>query len=103
MAVKRIPVNDDLGEMLNWAVRYALGRMTYAVSDTCRFVTPLIPYLDDKTLCCMLQDIEEQKRFGYGHDCDERNWMDLKESLRKEIVDNRGITPWPTINFSEDN
>ena len=37
------PADDDFGMMLNWSVRYSIGRMTYAPSSTMEFIFPLIP------------------------------------------------------------
>lgn len=81
-AVNAVEVDDNLGEMLNWAVRYALGRMTYAVNDTVSYVLPLIPKLDRKTLSVMQRDIERAPE--YGHDCDEADWMRLLYAIREE-------------------
>ena len=54
-----VPVDDRLGEMLNWAVRYCLGRRTYAPHDTMEYCKPLIPHLSNRTLWCMQSDIKE--------------------------------------------
>lgn len=78
-----VPVDDMLGEMLNWAVRYALGRMTYAVNDTVSYVMPLIPKLDRKTLSVMQRDIETAP--SYGHDIDKDDWMRLLNAIREEL------------------
>lgn len=80
-----VPVDDDLGEMLNWAVRYSLGRTTYSVYDTCRYVTPLIPHLNNRTLWCMARDIQAQERFGYGGECDKKNWLDFLSAVEAEL------------------
>lgn len=80
--VDAVEVDDNLGEMLNWAVRYALGRMTYAVNDTVSYVLPLIPKLDKRTLSVMQRDIERAPE--YGHDCDEADWMRLLYAIREE-------------------
>lgn len=82
---KQVPVDDNLGEIINWAVRYALGRRTYAVMDTCNYVKPLIPYLNNRTLWCISRDIVEQERFGYGDTCDKDNWMDLLKLVDAEL------------------
>lgn len=78
-----VPVNDDFCEMMNWAVRYSLGRRTYAVQDTCRYVTPLIPYFDAKTIAAMIGDITRQH--DLGDDCDKRCWLELKAALITEL------------------
>ena len=82
---KQVPVDDNLGEIINWAVRYALGRRTYAVLDTCRYVQPLIPYLNNRTLWCISRDIIQQEPLGYGDICDEEQWMELLKDVDEEI------------------
>lgn len=84
--MKTVPVNDHLGEMLNWAVRYSLGRRTYAVMDTCNYIKPLIKDLSNRTLYCMLRDIKDQKKDGYGDQCDIDNWMELLDLIDKELA-----------------
>lgn len=82
----KVPVDDMFCEMINWAVRYALGRRTYAVSDTVGYVLRVLKLLDDQTIYVMLRDIEEQERIGnLGHDCDAVEWMKLKEAIQREI------------------
>lgn len=39
--------NDDFGAVLNRAVRYACGRATYMPDLVCKFITPLLPKLND--------------------------------------------------------
>jgi len=81
------PAYDDFGAVLNWAVRYCLGRETYAPSITIQFITPLIPHLSDKTLWCFDRDIEDHQKYGksFGMDCDERDWMRFWENVKAEI------------------
>lgn len=81
------PADDDFGAVLNWAVRYCFGRMTYAPSMTIQFITPLIPYLNDKTLWCFNRDIDDRQKTGLslGMDCDERDWMMFWENVKAEI------------------
>lgn len=82
----KVPADDMFCEMMNWAVRYALGRRTYAVSDTVGYVLRVLELLDDQTVYVMLRDIEEQEKVGnLGHDCDAAEWMNLKEAIQKEI------------------
>lgn len=86
MQEKTVPIDDMFGEMMNWAVRYALGRRTYAVSDTCRYIKPLVPFLDNQTLSAMLQDIQLQGRIGdYGDPMDHDCWMNLKQAIINEL------------------
>lgn len=90
--VKTVPVDDHLGEMLNWAVRYSLGRRTYAVMDTCNYIKPLIPFLTNRTLWCMTRDIIEQERHGYGDECDKEYWMMILDAANEEITKRTYIT-----------
>ena len=83
--------SDEFGEMMNWAVRYSLGRKTYAVSDTVSFVLPLVQWLTDKTLWCIQDDIRQaERREGLGDkDIDAPKWLNLLDAVTKEI-DRRG-------------
>lgn len=83
-------IDDDFGEMMNWAVRYALGRRTYAVSQTCRYIKRVLPYLDYRTLSVIVMDIKEHEDesspfYGLGDACDVADWMSLKEAVQKRI------------------
>ena len=79
--------DDNFGAVLNWAVRYCLGRMTYAPSMTIEFITPLLPYLSNRTIKVFDQDIEDQKRYGlgFGMDFDEETWMRFWDKVKEEI------------------
>lgn len=82
----KVPADDMFCEMMNWAVRYALGRRTYAASDTAGYMMRVLKLLDDQTIYVMLRDIEEQEKIGnLGHECDAAEWMKLKEAIQKEI------------------
>ena len=82
----KVPVDDMFCEMMNWAVRYALGRRTYAVSDTAGYMIRIMKVLDDKTIHVMLRDINEHEKFDdLGDECDVSKWMKLKEAIQKEM------------------
>lgn len=91
MAKTKKPVirldDDDFGAVLNWAVRYCMGRMTYAPSMTIEFITPLLPHLSMKTLWCFERDIDERKKDGksFGMNCDEEAWMKFWEAVKVEM------------------
>ena len=79
-------IDDDFGEMMNWAVRYALGRRTYAVGDTCRFVKSVLPFLDHKTLYVMARDIQEKTDLNdLGDQCDADDWLDLMKAITEQM------------------
>ena len=84
-AVDAVPIDDMFCEMMNWAVRYALGRRTYAASDTAMYILPLVPKLDDKTLTVIAQDIRERGE-NLGDECDAVWWRRLLESVIAEMV-----------------
>ena len=82
-----ICVDDLFEEILNCAVRYACGRKTYVVKDVSDYVCNLIPYLSDKTLGIIIQDIDNQKQFsGLGDACDEDCWTSLQTRCREELT-----------------
>lgn len=82
----KVPVDDMFCEMMNWAVRYALGRRTYAASDTAGYMMRVLKLLDDQTIYVMLRDIEwNESHELLGDECDAVEWMKLKESIQKEI------------------
>ena len=83
-------------EIIVYAVRYALGRMTYAVQDVCRYVKSKKNSLSDICKRAIIRDItEEVKRYHIsgqtcGMACDEREWLKLVESLKEGL-------PWLDI------
>ena len=79
-------IDENFGEMMNLAVRYSLGRRSYAVHDTCSYVASVMPYLDYNTLCRMKHDIEVHDKYDrFGDECDKAEWLNLKEDIAKQI------------------
>ena len=88
-----VPIDDMFGEMMNWAVRYALGRRTYAATDTARYITPLVPRLSNKTLWAMRDDLKPNTPWNpndYGDPCDKVEWMKLLDAVNAEL-DRRAV------------
>lgn len=56
--------SEDFGAILNCAVRYSLGRRSYMPKLVTDFITPLLPYLSDKTLGCFLRDLGGTDNYG---------------------------------------
>lgn len=83
-AVDAVPIDEMFCEMMNWAVRYALGRRTYAASDTANYVLHLVPKLDDKTLTVIAQDIRERGE-NLGDECDAVWWRKLLDAVVAEM------------------
>ena len=75
-------------EILVCAVRYALGRMTYVVSDVCRYVEGKKDSLSESCKDIIIRDIEEElERYHElgqtcGMECDERDWALLLNVLK---------------------
>lgn len=80
---KTVLVDEMFCEMMNWAARYAIGRCTYAASDTARYILGLVGDLDITTLRCLREDIESA--YSLGHECDAVEWRKLLEAVKKEI------------------
>lgn len=85
--LRQVPITGDLCFVINCAIRYCLGRQTYAPHTVIKFVTPLLPYLDDISLDCIRRDLSNPVTYGgFGHpDIDEPAWMTFKEAIGAEI------------------
>ena len=78
------PSNANFGAILNFAVRYALGRSTYAPFLVQDLICPLLPYLNGKTLEIFRNDIENAS--SYGDDIiDKLGWMVFLAGVKAEI------------------
>ena len=73
---------SDYEHMLISALRYALGRRTYIVELTCKYIESQMPILSERCKDVMIKDIESQK--NYGDECDREDWMRLLEKLREQ-------------------
>lgn len=58
--VQAVPVNRDLEEICCYAMRYALGRQSYAVEDTIRYLRGLLPHVRDTELYIWARNIEQK-------------------------------------------
>ena len=73
------------------AVRYALGRRSYIVSEVCQYVANKKTDLSKNCIKCIIRDIEEEfklyRELGrtLGDYCDERCWEKLLGLLKKEV------------------
>ena len=87
-----VAVDDHYELMLISAVRYALGRRTYIVEETARYVRGKLGMVQDATLVVMLRDIDERIAWsdshggsGLGDECDRAEWMLLHRAIAEEI------------------
>lgn len=87
--------DDFFGAVLNCAVRYAIGRHSYMPGLVQDFIRPLLPYLSNKTLWCLDQDIKSARyEGGYGDPkIDEPEWLKFHAEVVAERV-KRGETPY---------
>ena len=74
----------DFGNMVISVVRYALGRQTYIVQNTCDFVSNLLPVLHPITLAMLERDIANAWSYG-DENIDKPHWMMLLDSITFEI------------------
>lgn len=82
------PRDDGFGCVLCCAVRYSMGRRTYMPSLVVQYIIPLLPYVNDKTLCMFKRDYESPlSRFSepYGDaEIDKPIWDGFYEKVCKE-------------------
>lgn len=88
-AMKRDPALiaalDDINRLSVWAVRYALGRATYAVSDVVEVLLRNQKALSMSTKAAIARDIEEQAKRGLGMDMDARQWGQLYAACKATL------------------
>lgn len=76
---------EDISAMLLSAERYALGRQTYIVEWTCSFLKNNMQLITEHDKKIMIRDIKEQEKYGYGMDCDEKEWKSLLIKLNNSL------------------
>ena len=74
---------EDFGILVTCATRYAIGRMSYMPYQVTGIVQPLLGQLDDKTLGCLIRDIECAPSLGDAG-IDEPLWRDLLDAAKRE-------------------
>ena len=87
-------VTIPLGTLESWAisaVRYALGRRTYIVSDTAWRLRAVWQHLRAGTREVILRDVREalgaaDRGLSIGDDCDREEWRDLVEWIEGRLV-----------------
>jgi len=71
-------MTDNLQNIYISALRYALGRRSYIVSDTVN--TLMKVELSEQTIGVMIRDIEECE--DYGMEMDKEEWLKLLDYLK---------------------
>lgn len=87
--------DNDFGDIMIMALRYALGRRTYVTNEVCTFISQNLGYTDERIKHVMIRDIKEyleKKNKGIIHDdlCDEDNFNNLLYILENKVGDNSG-------------
>lgn len=96
-----VQIDEDFGDILLSSVRYGMGRRTTFPGTAVSFIKPLLPYLSNRVIKVMERDIRERgedplyKDAPYGDlSIDAPVWLDLLDSLRKEIKRRDEIGEW---------
>lgn len=86
---KTVPICENFGLMLNWALRYTLGRETYAPHSVMIYCKPLLPYLSERTLKIMQKDIEEAAKSNSLGDprIDAPKWLEFLDTIKAELTE----------------
>lgn len=73
-------------DVLFWAFRYTLGRMTYSVQDVTTAITMNIANLTDKTARQMLKELHEAwGNNALGMEMDKEEWLKVINLLEKKV------------------
>lgn len=95
MSTASVPARD-MWHLLLSAIRYAMGRATYIVGDTCEMVTRYQASLTvqqlrqiRKEVSTELERATDAGRF-LGHECDHTRWEALVRDLDEHITSRSG-------------
>jgi hypothetical protein len=81
--IRMCAVSEDV---LFWAFRYTLGRMTYSVQDVTTAITMNIGNLTTKTARQMLKEIDEKYAVNaLGMEMDKAEWLKVRDLLNKKV------------------
>lgn len=77
-----VPCDEQFSEMMVFAARYAIGRRTYAVSDTVNYIAHVLPFLRRNDINVIYKDIvEAESENRLCDECDVESWMYLKKRI----------------------
>ena len=79
---------EEFGILVTCATRYAIGRQSYMPYLVTGIVRPLLDRLDDKTLGCLIRDIEGAPSLG-DPEIDQSLWETLMHDAKREQVRRR--------------
>lgn len=78
--------------MIIYALRYALGRRTYAVSDVCDHIRTYQKHLSTECIENIIRDINRELKhyhdmgMSLGDTFDEQDWIQLRDVLAVELA-----------------
>ena len=76
---------QEFQQIIIYAERYAIGRMTYVPSEVNQIIRKYLPRISSNTLGVLIQDIEfKADRDMLGMDFDKKMWLALLDTLRNE-------------------
>ncbi len=84
--------DEDFGNILNCAVRYACCRETYILSLVINFIRPLLLDLSPRTLGCTERDLREANSYG-NEIIDKPLWIEFLKEIR-QMMNERNIEIW---------
>ena len=78
--------DNDFGDIMILALRYALGRRTYVTSEVSEFIMQNAEHINERICAVMLRDIDEylqdrDKGLIKDDECDYQSWTKLAEYL----------------------
>ena len=74
-------------DILIYAMRYAMGRMTFAPTTVIENIKHNIDLFNDDSIKLLIRDIKEfGKMASFGMECDAREWIDFKEYLEDKVI-----------------
>lgn len=79
---------EEFGILVTCATRYAIDRQSYMPYLVTGIVRPLLDRLDDKTLGCLIRDIEGAPSLG-SPEIDKPLWETLMHDAKREQVRRR--------------
>lgn len=69
---------EELEELVCYAMRYAIGRQSYSVSDVCGFFLSRLSEWSDHCLIQAIKDIDSAGHLG-NQSIDEPMWLNVRE------------------------
>ena len=80
---------EDFGILVTCATRYAIGRQSYMPYLVTGIVSPMLDKLDDKTIGCLIRDIESAPSLG-APEIDAPMWKQLLDAAKRERERRKG-------------